>query len=733
MASSDLEGTSLDGAMTVPGDRAPSVPPALGVAIETVKRPSARQPSATSRSRRLHVGHFAFMRAVVQGVDVGASWDRYLRIEGEHTDARVVRSTIAWIRDEFAAAAQRHARFGISRLVRLDASRIGTAADMDVPTLEAFAAERGLEDFSQAEQVLAFEAEFGDAAKRARRRQRLVARQLEALAWLETLVAQPPSAGDALASWLNPALAGHLHRADLFTLSQLVERINGIGQRWYAAIRGLGPVKAERILAWLRDHEDSIDASGGGRLGRHVERPMTKLFRHELASVVQPATDVRPLEKFVVPAALDGSRGLYRRPQEQCLMAARNDHQAILAWLRSKHGLDPSQKAHARARRRQRDLGVDQALDWLRDLSHTQRAYRKEAERFLLWGIVERGKPLSSMTSEDCGAYREFIADPQPRARWCGARSRERWSPLWRPFEGPLGLAAQRQAVRVLSNLYAYLVDQNYLMGNPWGAIAAPKRLGPEMNTGRSFTIAQWEFIGRQLEMLPSSATSERLKFALRLLYATGLRLSEAIAATVDDLQWVEYPPDSDDPEGAEGWLLRVVGKGQKVREVPVPVEVVGELSRYLAARGLDADPQDIGNQGAFLLATAVDGGERLARLRGLGRAAKTGWPDGPAPPVDGRGGIAANTLYAQLKRFFADCADMLRSQRDARGAERFARASTHWLRHTHASHAIASGMPVQVAQQNLGHASLSTTTAYVTTESKRRLKASNAFWFKRG
>ena len=39
------------------------------------------------------------------------------------------------------------------------------------------------------------------------------------------------------------------------------------------------------------------------------------------------------------------------------------------------------------------------------------------------------------MSNEDCIEYRDFLADPQPRGRWCGERSRERWSPLWRPFE----------------------------------------------------------------------------------------------------------------------------------------------------------------------------------------------------------------------------------------------------------------------------------------------------------
>ena len=83
------------------------------------------------------------------------------------------------------------------------------------------------------------------------------------------------------------------------------------------------------------------------------------------------------------------------------------------------------------------------------------------------------------------------------------------------------------------------------------------------------------------------------------MLYATGLRLSEVVVATVDDLQWVEYPADAADDQPMDGWLLRVIGKGQKEREDPLPIDVVGDLARYLASPGLDKDPEDIGNQGA--------------------------------------------------------------------------------------------------------------------------------------
>jgi hypothetical protein len=47
------------------------------------------------------------MRSVVQGLDVRASWERYLRVEGDANDVRTVRATIVFIRREFAAAARR--------------------------------------------------------------------------------------------------------------------------------------------------------------------------------------------------------------------------------------------------------------------------------------------------------------------------------------------------------------------------------------------------------------------------------------------------------------------------------------------------------------------------------------------------------------------------------------------------------------------------------------------------
>ena len=671
-----------------------------------------RPPVPAARPRKLNVNHFAFMRSVVQGLDVRQSWERFFRVE-DMDGSRTVKSTIQWIRDEFAAAARRELRPGTARLVVLDASRIPEDVPK-LPSLSDFAAEHGLEDARQAEQIEEYEKEFGSASRRASRRARLIARQLDALRWLESMVAEPPRAGDAVASWLNPTLARHLDVAGIFTIAQLIERINGIGKRWTASIHSLGVAKGQRIEAWLREHEATL----GLAIGRHVAVARSQLYSHELQAVVKPASGIRPLEKFLVPEELDGSRGAYRRSQAQCLLKARTDYEAILAWLRSKHGLTPEQKVRLVARRRQKDHGMpgeQGGLEWLQALSNTQRAYRKEAERFLLWAIVEKGRALSSMTQEDCVEYRDFLADPQPRSRWCGDRGRERWSPLWRPFEGPLSAGAQQQAVTILGNLYGFLVDQNYLMGNPWSSVTVPR--GPaKLNAGRSFTVKQWAFIECELAGQGNTSRSQRLKLALHLLYATGLRLSEIVAAKVEDLLWVEYPSDSVDDEPLEGYMLRVVGKGQRVREVPVPHEVITEVKAYLANRGI-ANASVLGDAQAFLLGKASDAANRAPSFRRPGKSEDPG------------NGIAATTLYDQLKAFFARCSMRLQEEGDTKGAARLAKASTHWLRHTHASHAIAGGMPIEVAQQNLGHASLATTTVYVRTEERRRMRAVNRFW----
>jgi hypothetical protein len=95
---------------------------------------------------------------------------------------------------------------------------------------------------------------------------------------------------------------------------------------------------------------------------------------------------------------------------------------------------------------------------------------------------------------------------------------------------------------------------------------------------------------------------------------------------------------------------------------------VVDELRIYLFERGIGT-PSTFGSGEAFLLG-------------------KVGEGVGGSRAIDVLQGIAATTLYDQIKAFFTSCARELLKDGDQKGAARLAKASTHWLRHTHASHA---------------------------------------------
>ena len=630
--------------------------------------------------RKLSSGHFAFMRAVVQGVDARASWDRYLAVEGDHLDLRRVKSTIAWIRQAFAAAATRHARPGTARLVLLDATQLEETVRL--PSLAEFALERGLEDFSEAEQQEAYLDAYGaGGGRRASRRARLIERQLEALRWLEQLVAQEPGAGDGVAAWFAPSITVRLEQAGLATLADLVARINGVGARWWTSVAGVGELKAARIVEWLRLHELSTRLA----IGSHVLVRRTALQPAELDRVVARATAVVPFEKFLLPVELDGSQGRFRAPLHQCLLEARNDYEAIAAWLATKH-----------------DPGMGRAAGKAGSgNTATHRAYRKEAERLLLWSILELGKPLSSLSVEDVNAFKAFLAAPP--ARWCGPRHYQRWSPLWRPLEGPLGTVALRQAVVILRSLFTFLVSQNYMIGNAFAGVSLPREQGRALGSRRALTFGQWDALEERLDAMAGEAggaPGRRRARAIRWLYATGLRLVEIANARCGDLERVDYR--APDGSQAQGWMLSVVGKGQKLRQVPVPDRLIKELQAEFARHG-EADVRHETNRAVAILVRFEAG-------------VATPW--------------SASGLAKAVKRVLEDCAAGM----TADDARQLRKASTHWFRHTHATHALngrpgeGGTVPIQVVQNNLGHASIGTTSSYLTTERDARLAAMRGF-----
>jgi hypothetical protein len=115
-------------------------------------------------------------------------------------------------------------------------------------------------------------------------------------------------------------------------------------------------------------------------------------------------------------------------------------------------------------------------LNRSRDQPHTLRGYTRELERFLLWAVVVRGKPMSALLVEDCEAYKDFLALSSPS--FVGPKT-ARHSARWRPFAtDALTPDSQRYATRALRGASTWLFDVRYLAGNPWKAVNDPRSGG---------------------------------------------------------------------------------------------------------------------------------------------------------------------------------------------------------------------------------------------------------------
>ncbi|MDB5795884.1 MAG: integrase family protein [Noviherbaspirillum sp.] len=634
---------------------------------------------------RLARPHFAFYRGYLDGLDAVVLAQRYLDLAGNDdraTGRRAIQVTVTWIREQLLVAARRTMPASSARLLAITPERLSVVYGANVPTLDAFREERDpYELFSEHELITLFQEEYGSgsasAARRAARNARLRSKQLAALWELEKSIDADPSLSDGVAGWFDSALARRLNEAGVHTLGQLVERIQGAGYRWYAKIPKVGEKAAAHIVRWLT--QPSIESALGVTL--HM-RGLVR--RQDLPDTVPPVnprhTAIVPLERFLLPTELDGSQGENRGTR--CQLSANDDLAAIDAWLTA-----------------------------CRPGAHTRRSYRKEAERLLLWAILEKGKPLSSLTDADCADYRGFLRDlgraaPAEWAQrfairqenWLGSRGMPRWSHRWRPFEGPLSAGSQKTALVVVRAMCQWLTDRHYLHGNPFKSVGRLAQAEGKIDVSRSLTIAEWQVVKTCLLALPPDDRAIRLRFILVLAYGTGLRLSELVALRRCDLNAFSRAGET-----GIRWELRVTGKAAVTRDVQLAPFVVDEIRNYFLRRGhasLEQAPADT---------------PLIASL-----PSPTGGRTADAP-------LSAARLYDILKGFFSEVAATLGPEQHEM-AERLRKSSTHWLRHTFATHALHSGMSLEVVRDLLGHKSLATTSAYVSTERDHRSREMERF-----
>ncbi len=159
----------------------------------------------------------------------------------------------------------------------------------------------------------------------------------------------------------------------------------------------------------------------------------------------------------------------------------------------------------------------------------------------------------------------------------------------------------------------------------------------------------------------------------LELIYATGLRVSEILALTVDDIRW------------QAGYLV-AFGKGRKERVVPIGRTAYEAVRRYLD----EARPQ------------LLRGGE--SRLLFLNRSGK---------------GLTRQAFWKMVKRYAAQAG--LRKE-----------VHPHTFRHSFATHLLEGGADLRSVQIMLGHADISTTQIY-THVTRGRLKDIHKKYHPRG
>ena len=537
-----------------------------------------------------------------------------------------------------------------------------------------------------------------------------VDRRLEILDWLAPRLALALTPEAALTAWLEPALARALRDGQgLTTVSQLAIWVNTRGSRFYVEVPGLGRERAMRLLAWLVSHEALTGVAMRSSLCALVGVPQPPTAARALiaaaaklelgqgralAVLPSPSRGVHtlvPLDKLAWPAALRGDDGLLRT-REPSLMAVdgvpvANDRGALEYWLRNfVAGKSPA----------------------------TVRGYTSAIERFVLWAVLERRRSLSSMTLDDLVAFREFLY--QPPEHWCTRARVMRHSDEWRPLRGPLSEKAVRQVLDVVGLLYGFWHDQAYIRGNPTrglkagSADPAVRQRGarkPAIDIARSFAREDLQAMQRELADLEEGPAKRRLRAILSLFLDSGVRRAEVEMLTLGQA----VPMRDDDNSLSEMHKVSVLGKGDRVRELPVLASTLACLEQHyadrvalIAAGALPEHFAGIPREQTPLLSVLRVVRSKAGVRRGVSPAS--------APRVasfDGR--LDSKTLYGILKAFFARVGrrnDLVRGQAD------FSRASTHWLRHTFALQFLAANPGDLPALQGLlGHEDLSTTGIY--------------------
>ena len=444
-----------------------------------------------SPALRLGRHHFAHLRAVAEGIAIPEAAKLYLGID--HGNAAQAAHHVVVDRIRALARRRGDCRW---RLIGADLRDSPSAPGQPPPPIDEWAASQGLTDWSYDDLQALYAESFAQAvpapdARRQARNARLRVRQRQLLDQIEAVAAERAAPTDRIDGWLPAPLADQLQACGLLLLADLRTVISQ-GGRWWRGLPGVGPVKAQRIARL-------VDTLLGAPMRVVWPRPGAALMTEQLS----------------------GAHGANRAPARAAGISAGNDREAIAAWITNRAGSP-----------------------------FTARQYAREAERFLLFCLIERGKALSDAGVDDCTAYREFLADVP--ASWISRRHVARMQPGWAPFKGPLSVASQALSLTIVGALFAWLVQANYLATNPWTLVN--RRLGDDprkpadYDDSRAFTPRAWKALFDYLDRMPPSPAQARLRWMCTFVEATGVRAAELLHARRADFS-----------QRSAGWVLQNV------------------------------------------------------------------------------------------------------------------------------------------------------------------------------
>jgi len=291
----------------------------------------------------------------------------------------------------------------------------------------------------------------------------------------------------------------------------------------------------------------------------------------------------------------------------------------------------------------ERDLPpeVEDLLTWLRvergRSSNTLAAYRRDLEAYVDW-LGQRSLAIAAVTESDVSDYVGHLRSSGRAA------------------------SSQKRALVAVRSLHRFLAEEQEGRSDPAAEVEVPR-----VPRGLPKALSEDEVEALLGAVVGDDPTARRDRAILEVLYGTGLRISELVGLSLNDVD-------------LDAGLLRAFGKGAKERIVP--------LGRYSVQA---------------VVAWLADGGRPALEPDQWARRS-----DSEALFLNSRGGRLSRQGAWMVVRKAGEKVGLA------------GRLSPHVLRHSCATHMVDHGADIRTVQELLGHASISTTQVYTMVSTDR-------------